>query len=254
MTNKCRRSGRGPLPNFYWVKVGGTTSDRFRKNFPLTMLLFGQFLANASASKLGGSIWETRSATRVFCLGRRLPDSVLGTCHSSYPLAVPVLRLIADTRAIIRAMLLSITTTAVPATDLGYLLHKNPGRVHGFDLSFGHATVFYPEASPDRCTVCLLLEVDPIGLVRRKSGPAADGGWWALALAEGWNVDVFTGVPMSTAWTLTAQWSQLESLGHRVRVLPQLQDVDDFDDALAVAALVPESNFARVISELGTAA
>jgi 3' terminal RNA ribose 2'-O-methyltransferase Hen1 len=73
-------------------------------------------------------------------------------------------------------MLLSITTTAVPATDLGYLLHKNPARVHGFDLSFGHATVFYPEASPDRCTVCLLLEVDPIGLVRRKSGPAGDGG------------------------------------------------------------------------------
>ena len=52
-------------------------------------------------------------------------------------------------------MLLSITTTAVPATDLGYLLHKNPERVHGFDLSFGHATVFYPEASPDRCTGAL---------------------------------------------------------------------------------------------------
>jgi 3' terminal RNA ribose 2'-O-methyltransferase Hen1 len=73
-------------------------------------------------------------------------------------------------------MMLTISTTAVPATDLGYLLHKNPGRVHGFDLSFGHATVFYPEASTNRCTVCLLLEVDPIGLVRRKSGPAGDGG------------------------------------------------------------------------------
>jgi len=64
----------------------------------------------------------------------------------------------------------------VPATDLGYLLHKNPGRVHGFELSFGRATVFYPEASANRCTVCLLIEVDPIGLVRRKSGPAGDGG------------------------------------------------------------------------------
>lgn len=73
-------------------------------------------------------------------------------------------------------MLLKITTTARPATDLGYLLHKNPGRVHDFKLSFGRATVFYPEATVDRCTACLLLEVDPIGLIRRKSGPAGDGG------------------------------------------------------------------------------
>src|ERR1700709_1862808 len=73
-------------------------------------------------------------------------------------------------------MLLSITSTSSPATDLGYLLFKNPSRVHGFDLSFGKATVFYPEATAERCTVCLLLEVDPIGMVRRKSGPAGDGG------------------------------------------------------------------------------
>jgi 3' terminal RNA ribose 2'-O-methyltransferase Hen1 len=73
-------------------------------------------------------------------------------------------------------MFLTITLRAAPATDLGYLLHKNPLRVHRFDLSFGKATVFYPEASPDRCTACLLVEVDPIGMVRRKSGPSGDGG------------------------------------------------------------------------------
>jgi 3' terminal RNA ribose 2'-O-methyltransferase Hen1 len=72
-------------------------------------------------------------------------------------------------------MLLTISTTQPPATDLGYLLHKNPSRVHRFDLSFGQATVFYPEASTERCTVCLYVEVDPISLVRRKSGPAGDG-------------------------------------------------------------------------------
>src|SRR5262245_16216930 len=73
-------------------------------------------------------------------------------------------------------MMLTISTTAAPATELGYLLHKNPARVHRFDLSFGRATVFYPEASADRCTACLLLEVDPVGLVRRKAGPAGDAG------------------------------------------------------------------------------
>jgi hypothetical protein len=71
---------------------------------------------------------------------------------------------------------LSITTTAGPATDLGYLLHKNPARVQSFDLSFGKAHVFYPEAQEDRCTMALLLDVDPVGLVRGRSGPAGEGG------------------------------------------------------------------------------
>jgi 3' terminal RNA ribose 2'-O-methyltransferase Hen1 len=63
-------------------------------------------------------------------------------------------------------MLLSITTTHKPAADLGHLLHKNPSRFQSFELSFGKAHVFYPEASDDRCTVCLALDVDPVGLVR----------------------------------------------------------------------------------------
>jgi hypothetical protein len=68
-------------------------------------------------------------------------------------------------------MLLTITTTHRPATDLGYLLHKRPGRFQSHDLSFGKAHVFYPEASDDRCTACLILDVDPVGIVRGK-GPA----------------------------------------------------------------------------------
>ena len=66
-------------------------------------------------------------------------------------------------------MLLTITTTHKPATDLGYLLHKNPGRRHDFDFPFGRAYVFYPEATRNRCTAALLLDVDPVGLVRRAS-------------------------------------------------------------------------------------
>lgn len=73
-------------------------------------------------------------------------------------------------------MLLTISTTANPATDLGFLLHKNPARVHRFEQSFGHAIVFYPEATAERCTVCLLVDVDPVGLVRRRSGPTGDSG------------------------------------------------------------------------------
>ena len=73
-------------------------------------------------------------------------------------------------------MLLTISTTHTPATDLGYLLHKNPARSQSFELSFGRAHVVYPEASPERCTAALVLDVDPVGLVRGRRGPEGDGG------------------------------------------------------------------------------
>lgn len=72
-------------------------------------------------------------------------------------------------------MLLTITSTTAPATDLGYLLHKNPARAHAFELTFGRAHVFYTEADIDRCTAALLLEVDPVGLVRGRKGPPGEG-------------------------------------------------------------------------------
>ena len=71
-------------------------------------------------------------------------------------------------------MLLSITTTHSPATDLGYLLGKHPERLQSFELAYGQAHVFYPEASADRCTACLLLDIDPIGLVRSHRGKQDD--------------------------------------------------------------------------------
>ncbi len=67
-------------------------------------------------------------------------------------------------------MLLTITTTHSPATALGYLLHKHPERFQSFKLSFGKAHVFYPEASQERCTAALLLDVDAVGLVRKQPG------------------------------------------------------------------------------------
>jgi 3' terminal RNA ribose 2'-O-methyltransferase Hen1 len=71
-------------------------------------------------------------------------------------------------------MLLTITTTHRPATDLGYLLHKNPERVHTHETSFGRAVLFYPERDEERCTVALALDVDPVALVRGK-GKDKDG-------------------------------------------------------------------------------
>lgn len=76
-------------------------------------------------------------------------------------------------------MFLTISSTAdrpgAVASDLGYLLHKHPDRAQSFDLPVGTAQVFYPESTADRCTAALLLEVDPIALVRgRKFGGSDD--------------------------------------------------------------------------------
>lgn len=70
-------------------------------------------------------------------------------------------------------MFLTLTSTAETASDLGFLLHKHPDRAQTFDLSVGTAHVFYPEASDERCTVALLLEIDPVELVR--GGRFGDG-------------------------------------------------------------------------------
>jgi 3' terminal RNA ribose 2'-O-methyltransferase Hen1 len=78
------------------------------------------------------------------------------------------------------AVLVTITSTAAEAADLGFLLHKHPGRVQSFEVAAGRAHVFYPEATPHRCTVALLLELDPVALVRGRG----TGGPGAFALSQ----------------------------------------------------------------------
>lgn len=56
------------------------------------------------------------------------------------------------------------------------MLHKNPGRLHSAELSFGNAYVFYPEANEERCSATLMLDIDPVGLVRGRRGAAGEGG------------------------------------------------------------------------------
>ncbi|PRY27077.1 3' terminal RNA ribose 2'-O-methyltransferase Hen1 [Pseudosporangium ferrugineum] len=67
-------------------------------------------------------------------------------------------------------MLLTVTTTHRPATDLGYLLVKHPDRVHSFDVPTGTAHVLFPDATGDRCTAALLLDVDPQKLGAARGG------------------------------------------------------------------------------------
>jgi len=94
-------------------------------------------------------------------------------------------------------MLLTLTTTHRPATDLGFLLHKHPERVLERELPFGRTTVFYPQATPETCTAALLLEVDPVALLRHtRAGegsplepyvndrPYAAGSFLAVALRD----------------------------------------------------------------------
>ncbi|MFF1692935.1 3' terminal RNA ribose 2'-O-methyltransferase Hen1 [Streptomyces sp. NPDC058257] len=83
-------------------------------------------------------------------------------------------------------MFLTISTSGTPespATDLGFLLHKHPDKAQAFSTSYGTAHVFYPEASVERCTAALLLEVDPVALVRRGKGKGK-GGAPDAALAQ----------------------------------------------------------------------
>ena len=65
-------------------------------------------------------------------------------------------------------MLLKITTTHQPATDLGYLLGKHPERFQTKNLSFGQVHVFYPEVSNEKCTAALLMDINAVALSRNR--------------------------------------------------------------------------------------
>jgi len=68
-------------------------------------------------------------------------------------------------------MFLSISTTQYPATNLGYLLHKHPNKVQTYSTAGGKAHVFFPEATDERCTAVLVLDIDPVELVRSLKVP-----------------------------------------------------------------------------------
>jgi glycosyltransferase A (GT-A) superfamily protein (DUF2064 family) len=82
-------------------------------------------------------------------------------------------------------------------------------------------------------------------------GPAEDGGYWALGLAEP-DPGLVLGVPMSVSYTGAAQRKRLVDSGLIVGDLPTLRDVDTWSDAEQVAASAPETRFASLVRKLTT--
>lgn len=82
-------------------------------------------------------------------------------------------------------------------------------------------------------------------------GPASDGGWWALGLRDPRHANALRDVPMSQADTGELTHKALVAQELCVSTLPELSDVDDMTDALAVARLVPGSRFARAVAQAG---
>jgi uncharacterized protein len=104
-----------------------------------------------------------------------------------------------------------------------------------------------PHCTPSRLTAALhALGAPGVDAVL---GPSLDGGWWALGLREP-DPALLLGVPMSTPYTGQAQRARLHQLRLRTVALPTMRDVDDFDDALAVARTAPGSRFARTLRSM----
>lgn len=152
---------------------------------------------------------------------------------------------------------------AAPATRRVLVLDGDPGPwvPPGFDVlpqcaggldarladAFGHCSgpalligMDTPQVTPALLTVDLA-DLDAC------FGPAEDGGFWALGLADP-DPALLRGVPMSTPETGAIQRRRLVAAGLRVGDLPRLRDVDTAEDAAAVAALVPHGRFAALLA------
>jgi rSAM/selenodomain-associated transferase 1 len=80
-------------------------------------------------------------------------------------------------------------------------------------------------------------------------GAAPDGGYWAIGFRRP-HPRAFGGVAMSSPFTAELQRRRLRALGLTLRELPELRDVDYFDDALLVADEHPDGEFAHGVRSL----
>lgn len=143
-----------------------------------------------------------------------------------------------------------------PWLPVGFDLISQRGRGLDERLTAAFADCF--ESDPDRPVILVGMDtpqLTPTHLARAARlledndavlGPAPDGGYWLIGLRH-LAADAITGVPMSVDDTFERQRQRLVACGYRVAVTDTLVDVDDVDDARAVAGLIPRSAFAHAV-------
>ncbi|OBH58450.1 DUF2064 domain-containing protein [Mycobacterium sp. E2479] len=105
-----------------------------------------------------------------------------------------------------------------------------------------------PQVSTDLLTACAhrLLEAPAV------LGPARDGGWWVLGVADSAMARCLCNVPMSVPETGELTVKALRDNGIEVVTVGTLADVDFVDDIAVVRdACAPTSRFARVTRAAG---
>ena len=203
----------------------------------------------------------TRDDTRLLVLAKEpVPGSVKTrlrppcTPHEAAAIARAALLDTLDT-----ALALGLPTVLVLQGDPGSWVPPGievvPQRGQGLDERLaaafqdtGAPAVLIGMDTPQMTPALLSSAVDSLWEVGTDSvlGRAEDGGWWCIGLRRA-DPCVFLGVPMGTSFTGAVQLRRLRALGLRCSELPRLRDVDDFEDAVAVAATVPGSRFASAV-------
>ena len=105
-----------------------------------------------------------------------------------------------------------------------------------------------PQVDAALLSHCLdLLDADGVDAAL---GMAADGGWWVLGVQRPELAELIADIPTSRPDTGVRTMAALRSAGCRMINLPELSDVDTWEDACALAADVPGGRFAATVAVL----
>ena len=122
-------------------------------------------------------------------------------------------------------MQLELTLDAPPgadyrASDLGYLLHKHPARLHERSVSGGTARVFFTEADDARARAVLALDVDALGLAKKHRGGRGDGPLAQYVSDRAFVANSFLSVAMSKVYAQSMGGRSKERQDLAERALP----------------------------------
>lgn len=139
----------------------------------------------------------------------------------------------------------------------GWTLHRQRGASLGERLARAHADAAGPGPTVQLGMDTPQVTADDLREVAAASregnavlGPAADGGWWVLALRDPAAAADLGGVPMSRPDTYLRTRAALERAGLRVDAARMLRDVDTVADADAVVGRVADGHFGRTWREV----